>query len=88
MFGTPQEAAQAFLQHHQEKHGYVAGLGHASPPGDKEGGHALSSTIVGKKRKQPKAPPTPVAAYPDGLHQLLAAVSQCGGSASHSQAPC
>jgi hypothetical protein len=87
-FGTLEEAAQAFLQHPQEKHGHVAGLIHASPPGDKEGGHAVSSTIVGKKRKQPGAPPTPVAAHQDGLHQLLAAVSQCGGSASHSKAPC
>jgi hypothetical protein len=47
-FDTPEEAAQAHLQHHQEKHGHGAGLIHSSPPGDKEGGHAVSSTIIGK----------------------------------------
>jgi hypothetical protein len=55
-FETPEEAAQAYLQHHQERRGHITGLVHTSrPPRDEEGGHAVIITTEGKKRKQPVA---------------------------------
>jgi hypothetical protein len=54
-FYAPEEAAQAYLQHHQDTHGYVAGLMHAPPLAAEEEGHALS-TDKGKKRNEAPQP--------------------------------
>jgi hypothetical protein len=59
-FDTPEDAAQAYLQHHQEEHEHVAELKDVKPLAEEEeedGGHAVS-TDKGKKRKQ-QPQPTP-----------------------------
>ena len=58
-FGTPENAAQSYLQHQQQDHEHVAELKGVKPLAeeDEKEGHAVS-TDKGKKRKQ-QPQPTP-----------------------------
>jgi hypothetical protein len=77
-FGTPEDAAQSYLQHHQQEHEHAAELKDVKPPAEEDegGGHAVS-TGKGKKRKQQPQPTPEMERLSDQLHGENQALKRC-----------
>ena len=79
-FGTPEDAAQVFLQHQQQEHEHAVELNDMKPLAEEEeeeeGGHAVSTGKGNKRKEQPQ--PTPeMERLSDQLHSENQALKRC-----------